>query len=100
VPAKFIALREEADRILGLDLTTLPRISVLHAPTVLAEWAGDPSEFPSAGRVQFVDGIMPDNDISGRQRTENRPRAMAHALGYTPASVRVHCLCGERRNVL
>src|SRR6202162_4970023 len=33
-PAKALALREEAYRILGVDLTTIPGISVLHVQTI------------------------------------------------------------------
>jgi hypothetical protein len=40
VPAKAIALREEAYRILGVDRTTIPGISVLHVQTILAELGG------------------------------------------------------------
>jgi hypothetical protein len=40
VPAKAMALREEAYRILGVDLTTIPGISVLHVQTILAELGG------------------------------------------------------------
>ena len=49
VPAKAMALREEAYRILGVDLTTIPGVSVLHVQTILAELGDDVSKFRSAG---------------------------------------------------
>jgi transposase len=65
VPAKALALREEAYRILGVDLTTIPGISVLHVQTILAELGGDVSKFRSAGAFSSWMGLCPDNDISG-----------------------------------
>lgn len=59
VPAKAMALREEAYRILGVDLTAIPGISVLHVQTILAELGGDSLQIPQRRRLQFVDGIMP-----------------------------------------
>jgi len=64
-PAKAMALREEAYRILGVDLTTIPGISVLHVQTILAEFGGDVSKFRSAGAFSSWMGLCPDNDISG-----------------------------------
>jgi hypothetical protein len=58
-PARAMALREEAYRILGVDLTTIPGISVLHVQCILAELGGDVSKFRSAGAFQFVDGALP-----------------------------------------
>jgi hypothetical protein len=65
VPAKAMALRQEAYRILGVDLTTIPGISVLHVQTILAELGGDVSKFRSAGAFSSWMGLCPDNDISG-----------------------------------
>ena len=65
VPAKAMALREEAYRILAVDLTTIPGISVLHVQTILAELGGDVSRFRSAGAFSSWMGLCPDNDISG-----------------------------------
>lgn len=64
-PARAMALREEAYRILGVDLTTIPGISVLHLQTILAELGGDVSRFRSAGAFSSWMGLCPDNDISG-----------------------------------
>ena len=65
VPAKALALREEAYRVLGVDLTTIPGISVLHVQTILAELGGEVSKFRSAGAFSSWMGLCPDNDISG-----------------------------------
>ena len=65
VPAKALALREEAYRVSGVDLTTIPGISVLHVQTILAELGGDVSKFRSAGAFSSWMGLCPDNDISG-----------------------------------
>ena len=64
-PAKALTLREEAYRILGVDLTTIPGISVLHVQTIVAELGGDLSKFRSAGAFSSWMGLCPDNDISG-----------------------------------
>lgn len=64
-PARALALREEAYRILGVDPTTIPGISVLHLQTILAELGGDVSRFRSAGAFSSWMGLCPDNDISG-----------------------------------
>jgi len=64
-PARALALREEAYRILGVDLTTIPGISVLHVQTIVAELGGDISKFRSAGAFSSWMGLCPDNDISG-----------------------------------
>jgi transposase len=64
-PARAMALREEAYRILGVDLTTIPGISVLHVQCILAELGGDVSKFRSAGAFSSWMGLCPDNDISG-----------------------------------
>jgi transposase len=47
-PAKALALREECYRILGVDLTTIPGIGVLHVQTIVAELGSDLSKFRSA----------------------------------------------------
>jgi transposase len=65
LPARAMALREEAYRILGVDLTTIPGISVLHVQCILAELGGDVSKFRSAGAFSSWMGLCPDNDISG-----------------------------------
>lgn len=64
-PAKAVALREEAYRILGVDLTTIPGISVLHVQAILAEVGPDLSQFRSASAFASWMGLCPDNDISG-----------------------------------
>lgn len=64
-PARAMALHEEAYRILGVDLTTIPGISVLHVQCILAELGGDVSKFRSAGAFSSWMGLCPDNDISG-----------------------------------
>jgi len=78
-PVKAMALREEAYRILGVDLTTIPGISVLHVQTILAELGGDMSKFRSAGAFSSWMGLCPDNDISagkvlwsGTRKVKNR----------------------------
>jgi len=64
-PAKALELREEAYRVLGVDLTTIPGISVLHVQAILAELGRDVSKFRSAGAFSSWMGLCPDNDISG-----------------------------------
>ena len=50
-PAKALTLRNEGYRILGVDLTTIPGISVLHVQTILAELGPDHSKFRNAAAV-------------------------------------------------
>ena len=71
-PAKALALREEAYRILGVDLTTIPAISVLHAQAILAELGDGISKFRSAGAFSSWMGLCPDNDISGGKSALDR----------------------------
>src|SRR6516162_787479 len=65
LPAKALALREQAYRILGVDLTAIPAISVLHVQAILAELGDGISKFRSAGAFSSWMGLCPDNDISG-----------------------------------
>jgi transposase len=64
-PAKALTLRSEGYRILGVDLTTIPGISVLHVQTIVAELGADLSRFRSAAAFSSWMGLCPDNDISG-----------------------------------
>jgi len=64
-PAKALALREEAYRVLGVDLTTIPGISVLHTQVVVAELGPSLSKFRSAAAFCSWMGLCPDNDVSG-----------------------------------
>jgi transposase len=64
-PAKALTLRSEGYRILGVDLTTIPGISVLHVQTILAELGPDHSKFRNAAAFSSWMGLCPDNDISG-----------------------------------
>ena len=64
-PAKALTLRNEGYRILGVDLTTIPGISVLHVQTILAELGPDHSKFRNAAAFSSWMGLCPDNDISG-----------------------------------
>ena len=50
---------------LGVDLATIPGISVLHVQTILAELGSDLSKFRSASAFSSWMGLCPDNDISG-----------------------------------
>lgn len=64
-PAKAFCLRDEAYRILGVDLTTIPGISVLHVEAVVAEVGPDLSKFRSPAAFASWLGLCPDNDVSG-----------------------------------
>jgi transposase len=58
-------LRSYLYRILGVDLTAVPGISVLTAHTILAEVGPDISKFRSASAFASWLGLCPHNDISG-----------------------------------
>jgi transposase len=64
-PAKALCLRDEAYRILGVDLTTIPGMSVLHVQAFVAEVGPDLSKFRSPAAFASWLGLCPDNDVSG-----------------------------------
>jgi transposase len=64
-PVKALCLREEAYRVLGVDLTAIPGISVLHIQAVVAEVGPDLSKFRSPAAFASWLGLCPDNDVSG-----------------------------------
>lgn len=82
-PARAMALREEAYRILGVDLTTIPGISVLHVQCILAELGGDVSKFRSAGAFSSWMGLCPDNDISGGKVLWSGTRKVKNRIAVT-----------------
>lgn len=82
-PARALALREEAYRILGVDLTTIPGISVLHVQTIVAELGGDISKFRSAGAFSSWMGLCPDNDISGGKVLWSGTRKVKNRVAMT-----------------
>jgi transposase len=82
-PAKALALREEAYRILGVDLTTIPGISVLQVQTILAELGSDVSKFRSAGAFSSWMGLCPDNDISGGKVLWSGTRKVKNRVALT-----------------
>src|SRR6266568_7994366 len=83
LPAKALALREEAFRILGVDLTAIPGISVLHVQTILAELGGDVSKFRSASAFSSWMGLCPDNDISGGKVLWSGTRRVKNRIALT-----------------
>jgi transposase len=82
-PVKALALREEAYRILGVDLTTIPGISVLHVQTILAELGPDFSKFRSSGAFSSWMGLCPDNDISGGKVLWSGTRKVKNRVAVT-----------------
>jgi transposase len=82
-PAKAMFLRDEAYRILGVDLTTIPGISVLHVQTILAELGPDISKFPSAAAFSSWMGLCPDNDISGGKVLWSGTRKVKNRIALT-----------------
>jgi len=83
VPAKALALHEEAYRILGVDLTAIPGISVLHVQTILAELGGDVSKFPTPGAFSSWMGLCPDNDITGGKVVWTGTRKVKNRVAVT-----------------
>jgi transposase len=64
-PARALSLREEGYRVLGVDLTTVPGLSVLNVQAVIAEVGPDLSKFRTAAAFSSWMGLCPDNNISG-----------------------------------
>ncbi len=90
-PAKAMSLREECYRVLGVDLTTVPGLSVLHVQTIVAEAGPNLSKFKSAAAFSSWLGLCPDNDISGgkvlRTRTRRVKNRLASALRMAAQSL-------------
>jgi len=82
-PAKALALRNEGYRILGVDLTTIPGISVLHVQTIVAELGSDLSKFRSASAFSSWMGLCPDNDISGGKVLWRGTRKVKNRIALT-----------------
>jgi transposase len=82
-PAKALALREEAYRVLGVDLTTIPGVSVLHVQTMLAELGSGFSKFRSAAAFSSWMGLCPDNDISGGRVLWSGTRKVKNRIAVT-----------------
>jgi transposase len=82
-PARALALRGEAYRILCVDLTTIPGVSVLHVQTILAELGPDLSKFRSAAAFSSWMGLCPDNDISGGKVLWSGTRRVKNRIALT-----------------
>lgn len=99
-PAKALSLREEAYRVLGVDLTTVPGLSVLNVQTVIAEVGPNLSRFRSAAAFSSWMGLCPDNSISGgkllRTGTRRVKNRLAAALRMAAQSLQSsHSALGE-----
>jgi hypothetical protein len=57
-PARAMTLREEGYRILGVDLTSIPGISVLTVPNYLGRVRAGSFEIPQRRCIQFLDGAL------------------------------------------
>jgi transposase len=90
-PARALSLREEGYRVLGVDLTTIPGVSVLHVQAVIAEVGPDLSKFRNAAAFSSWMGLCPDNDISGgkvlRAGTRKVKNRLAKALRMAAQSL-------------
>lgn len=64
-PVRALSLREEGYRVLGVDLTTIPGLSVLHVQAVVAEVGPNLSKFSSVAAFSSWMGLCPTNDVSG-----------------------------------
>lgn len=82
-PARAIALREEAYRIFGVDLTAIPGISVLHVQCILAELGQGISKFNSSGAFSSWMGLCPDNDVSGGKVLWTGTRKVKNRIAVT-----------------
>jgi hypothetical protein len=82
-PVRALALREEGYRVLGVDLTTIPGMSVLHVQAVVAEVGPDLSKFRSAAAFSSWMGLCPDNDVSGGKILWTGTRKVKNRLAAT-----------------
>ena len=76
-------LREEGYRVLGVDLTTIPGMGVLHVQAVVAEVGPDLSKFRSAAAFSSWMGLCPDNDVSGGKILWTGTRKVKNSLAAT-----------------
>jgi transposase len=79
-PVKALSLRDEAYRVLGVDLTTVPGLSVLTVQTIVAEIGPDFSKFRSAAAFSSWMGLCPDNNISGGKVLRTGTRKVKNRL--------------------
>jgi transposase len=79
-PVRALSLREEGYRVLGVDLTTIPGISVLHVQTVVAEVGPNLSKFSSASAFSSWMGLCPHNDVSGGKTLRTGTRKVKNRL--------------------
>lgn len=73
-PKAAKTLREEYCRILGVDLTTIPAISVITVQAFLTEIGPDLSRFPSVKHFISWLGLCPGTKISGGKVLDARSR--------------------------
>jgi transposase len=85
-PARALSLREEGYRILGVDLTTVPDISVLHVQAVIAEVGPDLSKFRSAAAFSSWMGLCPDREINGGKVLRTGTRRVKNRLALRMAA--------------
>ena len=85
-PASELCLREEAYRVLGVDLTTIPGLSVLNVQTIVAEVGPDLSWFRGAAAFSSWLGLCPDNSISRGKVLKTATRKVKNRL---PAALRM-----------
>lgn len=82
-PERAVALHEEAYRILGVDLTTIPGISVLHVQAILSELGPDLTKFRSSAAFSSWMGLCPDNDISGGRILSSSTGKVKNRIAHT-----------------
>jgi transposase len=86
--------RQQFYRMYGVDLTSVPCISVSTVHTLFTELGRDWTRFPTAGHFASWLGLCPDNEISGgkvlRRRTRRTQQRVKNALRMAAQSL-VHC---------
>jgi transposase len=82
-PERAVALHEEAYRILGVDLTTIPGVSVLHVQAILSELGPNLTKFRSAAAFSSWMGLCPDNNISGGRILSTSTRKVKNRIAHT-----------------
>jgi transposase len=79
-PASALSLREEAYRVMGVDLTTIPGLSVLNVQTIIAEVGPDLTRFRSAAAFSSWLGLCPDNNVSDGKVLQTATRRVKNRL--------------------
>ena len=83
-------LRSELYRVLGVDLTNVPGISVMTAQTILSEIGPTVARFPNASAFASWLGLCPEKQVSGGRVLYTRTRKVKNRIAN---ALRMGAMC-------